>query len=234
MKRWHKDRLEGGEMGEGKKKRKKRIYLDIRWHIFPPKVKENKHQALVLRLFHITGLCSLYRSIYSLLVFPAIFLLQTGENPEAINLAETGSARWDEYRDREQRGTPLRGSSEPEFLCSKGWGREGTSCDASACAFFYFGLQALGKVCLFFNFFSPPFQIDLIKQFLALCHCSMKELSKVPYGNNAFHYFALATHFLPGENQDISYNLLRPKWPDSRLSEKWSLPTRLIFTSAFK
>lgn len=62
--------------------------------------------------------------------------------------------------------------------------------------------------------------MDLIKQFLVLCHCTMKELSKVAYGNKAFHYFVLATQFLPGENQDISYNLLRPKWPDSRLSEK--------------
>lgn len=64
--------------GEGRKERKRGIYLDIRWHTFPPKVKENKHQALVLRLSHITGLCSLYRTIYSLVVFPAIFLLQTG------------------------------------------------------------------------------------------------------------------------------------------------------------
>lgn len=48
----------------------------------------------------------------------------------------------------------------------------------------------------------------------------MEELSKVPYGNKAFHYFVLATHLLPGENRDIGYNLLRPEWPDSRLSEK--------------
>lgn len=57
----------------------------------------------------------------------------------------------------------------------------------------------------------------------------MEELSKAPYGNKAFHYFVLATHLLPSENQDIGYNLLRPEWPDSRLSKKWSLPTRLIF-----
>jgi len=62
----------------------------------------------------------------------------------------------------------------------------------------------------------------------------MKELSKVPYGNKAFHYFVLATHLLPGENQDIGYNLLRPEWPSpDYLRNDLSLPTS-FFTSAFK
>lgn len=56
--------------------------------------------------------------------------------------------------------------------------------------------KLLAKFDLFFYFFSP-FLTDLIKQFLVLCHFTMKELSKVPYGNKAFHYFVLATHFLP-------------------------------------
>lgn len=38
--------------GEGRKEKKRRIYLDIRWHTFSPKVTENKHQALMLRLSH--------------------------------------------------------------------------------------------------------------------------------------------------------------------------------------
>lgn len=36
--------LKEGDGGEGKKERKRRIYLDIRWHTFPPKVRENRHR----------------------------------------------------------------------------------------------------------------------------------------------------------------------------------------------
>ena len=90
---------EGGE-GEGKKGRKRRIYLDIHWHTFPPKVRENKRQPLLPRLCHTPELCTPCSSCCSLLAFPAIALPQKRQSSSHTVIAQTKAALWYQYHVR--------------------------------------------------------------------------------------------------------------------------------------
>lgn len=136
---------EGGE-GEGKKGRKRRIYLDIHWHTFPPKVRENKRQPLLPRLCRTPELCTPCSTCCSLLAFPAIALPQKKKSPAVIQRLHRQKLHFGINTMLDRR------VMSPQWSISARTTREGTILDVPAKVFFHTVFRLLAKFDFIFSF----------------------------------------------------------------------------------